>query len=119
MAGATHLARRCGRTQWRRESGRPPPTRVTLTPDGKQVIYITSESGTQSPWIRSLDGGSPRQLANVFAILSGASRDGKSLAFVSVNEKNQAVISICALPDCSSRRTFADGAQPDGAAMDS
>jgi Tol biopolymer transport system component len=82
-------------------------TRVTLTADSKNVIYISSESGTQSMWIRPIAGGPPRQVANVFAYYPAASPDGKSVAFVSVNEKNQAVISVCSLPECSSRQTFA------------
>ena len=80
--------------------------RTSLTPDGKHVLYLSSESGTQAAWIRPLDGGTPKQLANVYAFEPVPSPDGKSVAFVSVSEKNQPVISICALSDCSSRRTI-------------
>ncbi len=65
--------------------------RTSLTPDGKHVLYLSSESGTQAASIRPLDGGTPKQLANVYAFEPVPSPDGKSLAFVSVDEKNQAV----------------------------
>ena len=102
------------RAIWRAdEVGRNPvevgPTaseRITLTPDAQQVIHVTNDSGTQSLWVRPLHGGKPRQLANVFAYYPTMSRDGKSIAFVSVNEQNRAVISVCQMPDCSARRTF-------------
>jgi serine/threonine protein kinase/Tol biopolymer transport system component len=79
--------------------------RVTLTPDGN-VIYVTNEGGLQSPWIMPLAGGKAAQFAKVFAYYPVVSPDGKQLAFVSVNEQKQAVISICALSDCSSPRTL-------------
>ena len=81
--------------------------RVGLTPDGK-VIYITNEGGLQSAWVMPLEGGGkPTQFAKVFAYYPAVSPDGRSVAFVSVTEdKKQAVISVCAWPDCSSLRSF-------------
>jgi len=81
--------------------------RISLTPDGKRVVFVTNQGGTQSTWMMPVEGGKPLQVANVFSYYPAISRDGASLAFVSVNEtKTQAVISICALSDCTERRTF-------------
>ena len=79
--------------------------RVTLTPDG-HVIYVTNEGGLQAAWVVPIAGGTPRQLAKMFAYYPVVSPDGKQVAFVSVNEQKQAVIAVCALPDCSSPRTL-------------
>jgi len=90
--------------------------RIALTPDGKHVAYLTSQSGTQSTWMMPLmpaGGGKPTLVANVFSYYPAISRDGASLAFVSVNEtKTQAVIAICPLSDCSSRQTFPASRSP-------
>ena len=88
------------------ELGTSASDRTELTADGKQLIYISSESGQQSVWFRPLDGGKPTQLADVFAYYPSASPDGQSIAFVSVEEGRGAVIAICALPNCASRRNF-------------
>jgi Tol biopolymer transport system component len=77
--------------------------RVTLTPDGS-VIYVTNEGGLQSAWVVPVAGGQPRQLAKVFAYYPVVAPDGKQVAFVSVNDQKQAVIAVCALPDCPSPR---------------
>ena len=82
--------------------------RISLTPDGKRVVYVTNQSGTQSTWMMPLEGGgTPVQVANVFSYYPAISRDGASLAFVSVTDtKTQAVLAICSLADCTTRRTF-------------
>jgi serine/threonine protein kinase/Tol biopolymer transport system component len=88
------------------EVGTAAGDRTSLTVDGKQLIYVSSDSGTQSVWLRPLDGGKPTQLADVFGYHPAPSPDGKLIAFVSVDDQRRAVISICALPDCASRRSF-------------
>jgi eukaryotic-like serine/threonine-protein kinase len=80
--------------------------RVSLTPDAAHVIYVSNEGGRQRAWIVPIQGGSSRPVADVFAYNPAASRDGKSVAFVSVNEQNRPVIMACALSDCSLRQTF-------------
>jgi Tol biopolymer transport system component len=54
----------------------------------------------------------PTQVANVFAFLPVPSPDGKSVAFVSMDEQRQSVILICAMSNCWSRRTFAVPRRP-------
>jgi len=77
-----------------------------LTPDGKQVLYLSLEKGIQAAWISATDGsGKPRQLTNVYTVHPVVSPDGKLVAYVSL-DNNQPVISICALPDCATRRNL-------------
>src|SRR5512142_2365310 len=58
------------------------------------------------------DGGKPRQLANVYAFQPVPSPDGKSVAFVSIDEHRQSLITICAISDCSSRRSLPVAGRP-------
>src|SRR5678815_5700249 len=70
--------------------------RMGLTPDGKQVLYLSLEKGIQAAWISATDGsGKPRQLTNVYTVHPVVSPDGKLVAYVSL-DNNQPVISICA-----------------------
>lgn len=50
-----------------------------------QAGFLSNQSGVQSAWIISLDGGQPRQLANVFAF------------------QPDAMASLCDIPRCASR----------------
>jgi Tol biopolymer transport system component len=52
-------------------------------------------------------GGKPQVAADVFAYYPVVSPDGKSFAFVTVNEQNRPLIAICLLSDCSTPRTVA------------
>ena len=80
--------------------------RMGLTPDGKQVLYLSLEKGIQAAWISATDGsGKPRQLTNVYTVHPVVSPDGKLVAYVSL-DNNQPVISICALPECATRRNL-------------
>ena len=94
------------------EVGASAASRVSVTPDGKQAIFLSLESGVQCAWTIPLDGGMPTQVANVFAFLPVPSPDGKSVAFISMDEQRQSVILICAMSNCSSRRTFAVPRRP-------
>jgi eukaryotic-like serine/threonine-protein kinase len=88
------------------EVGTTASGRVALTPDGTQAIFLSNDSGVQSAWIMPIDGGKPRQLANVYAYLPVPSPDGRSLAFVSLDDQKRPVLLVCELPECASRRTF-------------
>lgn len=83
-------------------------TVMMVTPDDQSVVFISDESGLQTPWVVSLDGGSPKQLVNVFAGGFGLdiTPDGTSLLFISRDQRGQSIIIACELPGCASRRTF-------------
>jgi len=55
------------------------------SPDGKQIVFESTRSGSNQLWVISLDGGEARQLTNLSTGASGGlfSPDGKWVAFVS------------------------------------
>ena len=82
-----------------------------VTPDNRYVIFMSARSGDATPWIVSIDGGTPRQVADVpyFGHLGadvGASPAGASLVFRSRDAQNQPVVLICDVPACANRRTL-------------
>ena len=80
-----------------------------VTPDDRSVIFLSSRSGVQSPWIVSIDGGTPRQIVNMFAgaFSLDVSPDGKSLVFGTTDEQNRYIPIACELPACANRRRLA------------
>jgi Tol biopolymer transport system component len=101
---------------WKLDSDQSQPVRLTsglalsplLTRDDKQVIFITTRNGINSPWIVPLDGGESKELVRAFVANNSVdvSPDGTRLAFVSANEKNEFFFLICDFPSCSNRRTL-------------
>ena len=79
-----------------------------VTPDDRSVIFLSGRSGLQSPWIVSIDGGTPMQIANIFAgaYSLDVSPDGKSLVFGTTDEQNRYVPIVCELPACANRRSL-------------
>ena len=76
--------------------------RPRVTPDGRSVVFGSSRSGVQSPWIVSIDGGEPTQVVNEFA--SGSQLDVTSdgrLVFVGTGQR----FIVCSLPACGDRKT--------------
>ncbi len=83
----------------------------TVTPDNRSVIFISSRTGQQSPWIISIDGGEPRQLVDIFIGAPGVdiSPDGKSLVFGARQvQQNRAMAVICDLADCGRQKILPD-----------
>jgi hypothetical protein len=76
-----------------------------VTGDGK-VVFVSDRLGIESPWIVPLDGGSPTEIAHVFAALSSidVSPDSRSIVFRARTKENQAVTMICDLPACKTPR---------------
>jgi hypothetical protein len=100
-------------------SGRPPTPLVDgefaanplLTPDGQQVAFVTTRSGTQTLWVAPIDGGDAVEVAPI-AVGVGAqsfdiSSDGPRLLAATVNEAGDATLAVCDWPSCSNRRDFA------------
>jgi Tol biopolymer transport system component len=82
------------------------PRNPVVTPD-RQVVFLSDQGGVQAPWIVSLDGGAPRELAHVFAAVGSldVSPDGQSLVFRARVEQDKAVTMICDLPACTKPRS--------------
>ena len=76
---------------------------VIVTPDDRDVLYLSFRSGIQSPWIVPLDGGEPREIVHAFASVGSLrlARDGVHLFFVSM----AGGWTICDLPDCANVHT--------------
>jgi Tol biopolymer transport system component len=77
-----------------------------LSSDDRQVVFLSTRSGVQSPWIAPLEGGEPTEIARVFAAPVDVSPDGDRLLFLSVNAQNQGAITVCDLPGCANRRAL-------------
>jgi Tol biopolymer transport system component len=78
-----------------------------VTPDNRSVVFLSSRTGRQSPWIVSLDGGEPRQLIDLFAGSPAfdISPDGRLLMFPSRDDKTgQPTAVICELTNCDRPR---------------
>jgi len=56
---------------------------MTLSPDGKQIVFNSKRSGTINVWVISVEGGAPKQLTFDKEMMGFAcwSPDGETLAF--------------------------------------
>jgi serine/threonine protein kinase len=75
-----------------------------VTPDNRQVIFLSNRTGLQTPWIVSIDGGTPREVVKAFAGAEelDVSPDGKSLLVGTTQE----LVLVCDLPACMARRSL-------------
>jgi Tol biopolymer transport system component len=82
---------------------------LQVTRDDRSVLFLSTRSGLQSPWIVSIEGGSPVQVANLFAGAGAidVSPDGKSLMFGTTGSGGSFQFVICELPTCTTRRVLA------------
>ncbi len=83
-----------------------------VMPDDKHVIFLSHRSGTQSPWIVPLEGGTASLVGDIYAgVYSVAvSPDGRQLARRAVGEHGEPVVTVCDLPGCTDRRTVLSSA---------
>ena len=83
---------------------------VRLTPDGKQLTVIDARSGAPTVLIRPIDrDGEWRAITTERVRLGGGapvSPDGRSILYPSFDDQQRPAITVCALPSCTSRRTF-------------
>ena len=79
-----------------------------VTRDDRSILFLSARTGLQSPWMVSVDGGSPVQVANVFAGAGtvDVSPDGKSLMFGTTGSGGHFQFVICDLPTCAMRRAL-------------
>ena len=79
-----------------------------VTRDDRSILFLSTRSGLQSPWTVSVEGGSPVQVANLFAGAGtlDVSPDGKSLMFGTTGSGGNFQFVICELPTCATRRAL-------------
>lgn len=79
-----------------------------VTPDDRDVLFVSSRNGLQSPWIVPLEGGEPREITRAFvsALSLGVSPDGKRIVFWTVADDGVETIVICDLLACANPREF-------------
>ena len=80
-----------------------------VAPDGRNVIFLSSQSGIQSPWILPVAGGTATQIVSEFvaSVLSvDVSPDSRSLVFSTVDNRGQRMLVFCNVPTCTTKRTL-------------
>jgi eukaryotic-like serine/threonine-protein kinase len=84
---------------------------VRFTPDGQQLTFIDTASGTPSVRIQSIDGASvTREITSDRLRLGGGpprvSPDGRLIAYSSFDDQKRPATTVCDLATCTSKRTF-------------
>jgi Tol biopolymer transport system component len=75
-----------------------------VTPDDRQVIFLSAQSGIVSPWVVPLAGGAPKEIWHLFAESLDVSSDRRSLVLESEDEQNRPIFVTCDLPACTTRQ---------------
>jgi Tol biopolymer transport system component len=74
--------------------------RPLVTLDDRNVVFLSSRTGSESPWIVPLAGGEPREIVHEFVSISGLRLSPDHMLFVS----SGGAWVVCDLPDCANRR---------------
>jgi serine/threonine protein kinase/Tol biopolymer transport system component len=76
-----------------------------VSPDGRWVIFYSSRSGVQTPWIVPVEGEKERQVVDYFVGVGSVSISPDSKLIALPDPAGGTL--ICDLPACSNRRTLA------------
>ena len=77
---------------------------VTVTPDDRQVVFVSLRTVCQTVWTVPLDGGMPAQLFDGLAVTPHVSPDGKLLVYGTLMRRIDPVRVVCDFPACTARR---------------
>jgi serine/threonine protein kinase/dipeptidyl aminopeptidase/acylaminoacyl peptidase len=77
-----------------------------ITSDGRNVLFMSLQAGSVSPWIMPIDGGTPTRIAKNGGWGIDVSPDGRSIAFDVPDDPKPPFIVVCDLPACARRRTL-------------
>ena len=74
-----------------------------VTSDDRSIVFLSSRTGLQSPWIVSIDGGEPAQIDDTTAEIDSVdvSSSGRLVFLAAYNDKSALV--VCDLPRCTNR----------------
>ena len=99
----------CGKLTRHRVPGPSRLKRATLwpivTPDDRSVVFMSTRSGLQTPWMVPIDGGEAKQIVDAFVGIGtmDVSRDGRRLLFYTSDPENRFKLVVCELPTCANR----------------
>jgi len=79
---------------------------VTVTPDDRQVVFVSIRSGLPRTWTVSLDGGMPTQLFDGLAVTPHVSSSGTLLVYGTPDPQNRPTVVVCDFPACAARRSL-------------
>ncbi|HUL82433.1 MAG TPA: hypothetical protein VL131_09825, partial [Gammaproteobacteria bacterium] len=76
-----------------------------VTPDDRNVVFLSTRGGRQSPWIVPIEGGEPVQITDAQAGADSLriSPDGRRLVFLSLDQNSLQGLLVCDLPGCANR----------------
>jgi Tol biopolymer transport system component len=77
---------------------------VTVTPDDRQVVFVSLRSGLPTVWTVPLDGGMPAQLFDGIAVTPHVSPDGKWLVYGKPDAQGRPSVRLCEFPACAAHR---------------
>jgi serine/threonine protein kinase/Tol biopolymer transport system component len=73
----------------------------------RDVVFLSNQSGKQSLWRVPIDaGGAAVRLTRRVAGRAAVSRDGKSLAYVTIDDYGKPAIAVCPIAGCEEERLF-------------
>jgi hypothetical protein len=74
-----------------------------VTSDDRSIVFLSSRTGRQSPWIVSIEGGEPEQIVDTVAVIDSVdvSSSGR-LLFVAYENDIERIV-VCDLPRCTNR----------------
>jgi Tol biopolymer transport system component len=79
---------------------------VTVTPDDRQVVYVSVRGGRPTVWTVPLDGGMATQLFDGLAVTPHVSLDGTLLVYGTPDTQNRPTVVVCDFPACAARRSL-------------
>src|SRR4029077_9593001 len=77
---------------------------VTVTPDDRQVVFVSLRTNLPTVWTVPLDGGMPAQLVDGLAVTPHVSPNGKLLVYGSPDPQGRPSALLCDLPVCTAPR---------------
>jgi hypothetical protein len=79
---------------------------VTVTPDDRQVVFVSLEAGRPTVWTVPLAGGTPVRLFEGLAVTPHVSPNGTLLVYGTPDAQNQPTVVVCDFPSCRAHRSL-------------
>jgi len=79
---------------------------VTVTPDDRQVVFVSLRTGLPGVAIVPVAGGMPTELFEGLAVTPHVSPDGTLLVYGTPDPQNRPTVVVCDFPACAARRSL-------------